>query len=369
MAIFNLSHSALSLDQLFKPSSPALVGADIGSSSVKMVELVKLGKGQFRLLRYAIEPLPQAALVDGDIANLDMVITALRQCHKKLGSNIKNLALALPIANIITKTVIIPSTDSQNELDAEVERAAHEYIPFSIDEVNLDYQVLGSAQNHTDDIEIFIAATRRDHVDDLVAVVEGAGLKPIIIEIDQHVNRIAYELIEAALPNHGRNLNIAIAHIGASAMTVQFFRDGQLLNSLDNPIGGSHLSGLISKTYGLSYTEAEQAKRKRKGLPDNYINNVLQPFMDGVLNELERSISYLYSNTSTQNIDRIILTGGCTSLEGLGQYIAEHTGISTAIGNPFRDMKSSKYIDTQKLLIDAPLLITACGLALRGFDA
>lgn len=209
---FSLNFAAI--EALFKPKMPPLIGADISSSAVKMVEIVDAGKGAYRLERYAIEPLPTESVVEGNINNLDAVIEAVKRCHKRLGSNFKNLALALPNAAVISKKILLPAGQNDDDLEGDVEREANQYIPFSLDEVNLDYQVVGPAPNSPEDIEVLIAASRKDKIEDRVAVAEGAGLKALVMDVDLFAAQSAFELIEATMPERGRDLNIAVVDIG-----------------------------------------------------------------------------------------------------------------------------------------------------------
>ena len=136
------------LERLFKPKAPPLIGVDLSSSAIKMVELGEAGKGLYRLERYAIEPMPRDSVLDSNINNLEAVSDALKRCHKRLGSNIRNLALALPNAAVISKKILVPAGQSEEELELQVASEANQYIPFSLDKVNLDIQVLGPAPNN-----------------------------------------------------------------------------------------------------------------------------------------------------------------------------------------------------------------------------
>src|SRR4026209_2561618 len=172
------------LERLFKPKAPPLIGADLSSASIKMVELSETAKGKYRIERYAIEPLPRDSVVDGNINNLDAVADALKRCHKRLGTNIRNLALALPNAAVISKRILVPAGQTEEELEVQVETEANQYIPFSLDEVNLDFQVLGPAPNNPEDVEVLIAASRKEKIEDRIAAAESAGLKPLVMDVD-----------------------------------------------------------------------------------------------------------------------------------------------------------------------------------------
>ena len=180
------------LESLFKAKMPPLIGADISSSAIKMVEIESAGKGMYRIERYAIEPLPKDSLLEGNINNLDAVSDAVKRCHKRLGSNIKNIALALPNAAVISKKILVPGGQNEDDLALQVETEANQYIPFAIEEVNLDFQVLGPAPNNPEDIEVLIAASRKDKIIDRVAVAEAAGLKAAVMDVDVFAAQTAF---------------------------------------------------------------------------------------------------------------------------------------------------------------------------------
>src|SRR5512132_3577001 len=185
---------------LFKTKAPALIGIDIASTSLKLVELSEAGKGAYRLERYAIEALPKDCVTDGNIANLDQVSDALKRGWKRLGSRNRNVALALPSAMVITKKIIVPSGQKEEELELTVEAEANQYIPFALDEVNLDFQILGPAPNNPDEVEILIAASRKEKVEDRVAIAEAAGLKPRVMDVESYATQDAFQIIAPSLP-------------------------------------------------------------------------------------------------------------------------------------------------------------------------
>ena len=362
---FSINFDAI--EGLFKPKMPPLIGADISSSAVKMVEIADAGKGVYRLEKYAIEPLPSESVVEGNINNLDAVIEAVKRCHKRLGSNFKNLALALPNAAVISKKELVPAGQSEDDLEMDVERAANEYIPFAIEEVNLDYQVLGPAPNSAEDVEVLIAASRKDKIEDRVAVAEGAGLKALVMDVDLFAAQSAFELIEAGMPERGRDLNIAVVDIGASMMNVNVLRNDQSVYMREQPFGGVQLTQEIQNKFGLSAEEAEAAKRAG-GLPENYESEVLQPFMDTLGQEIARAIQFFFSSTQFNKIDHIVLCGGCAAIPGMDDAVAKRTQVETSVANPFAGMSLSNRIREKSLKQDAPSLMVACGLAMRRFD-
>jgi type IV pilus assembly protein PilM len=359
--------SLAALEGLFKPKMPPLIGADISSSSVKMVEITTAGKGMYRVERYAIEPLPKDSVVEGNINNLDAVSDAVKRCHKRLGSNIKNLALALPNAAVISKKILVPAGQTEDDLEMQVETEANQYIPFAIEEVNLDFQVLGPAPNSADDIEVLIAASRKEKIIDRVAVAESAGLKAAVMDVDVLAAQTAFELIESQFPEGGKDQNIAMVDVGASVMAVNVLRNDQSIYMREQPFGGNQLTQEIQNKFGLSPEEAEAAKRAG-GLPDNYEADVLQPYMDMLGLEVARALQFFFTSTQHNQIHHIVLSGGSAAIPGVDEAVSKRVQVNTIIANPFVNMQVSGKIKAKSLTQDAPSLMVACGLAMRRFD-
>lgn len=349
-----------------KPKSPPLIGVDISTSAVKMVELSDAGKNM-TVERYVIEALPKDAVSDGNIVNLEAVSEAVKRAHRNLGTRVKNVALALPAAAVITKKITVPAGQTESELETQVETEANQYIPFALDEVNLDFQVVGPSAATPDEIEILIAASRKEKVEDRVAAVESAGLKALVVDVESFAAQAAFELIERQLPNNGAEQTVALVDVGAAMMHINVIRDGQQVYSREQPFGGNQLTTDIQRKFSLSTEEAEAAKRNG-GLPDNYEPEVLQPFMDSLALEISRALQFFFTSTQYNSVDHILLAGGCSVIQGLDEVVASRTQVSTMIANPFLNMTQSSRIKTRQLLLDAPSLLIACGLALRRFD-
>lgn len=355
------------LERLFKPKAPPLIGADLSSASIKMVELSESGKGQYRVERYAIEPLPRDSVVDGNINNLDAVSDALKRCHKRLGTSIKNLALALPNAAVISKRILVPAGQTEEELELQVETEANQYIPFSLDEVNLDFQVLGPASNSPEDVEVLIAASRKEKIEDRVAAAEAAGLKATVMDVDLYAAQSAFELMAIGSAEEEKDQNIAIVDVGATITTVNVLRNGQSIYLREQPFGGNELTLEIQNKFGLSADEAETAKRDG-GLPEEYEAEVLEPFVDKMGLEIARALHFFFSSTPHNQVRQVVLSGGCAAIPAVDAAITRRTQVPTVIANPFVKMEVSSKIRAKNLAQDAPSLMVACGLALRRFD-
>jgi len=363
----NFSFDLSALEGLFKAKMLPLIGVDISSSAIKMVEIDEASKGIYRVERYAIEPLPKDSVVEGNINNLDAVSDALKRCHKRLGSNIKNLALALPNAAVISKKIMVPAGQTEDDLELQVETEANQYIPFALDEVNLDFQVLGPAANSPDDIEVLIAASRKEKIIDRLAVAESAGLKATVMDVDLFAAQAAFELIESQFPDRGKDQNIAVVDVGSSIMGVNVLRNDQSIYMREQPFGGNQLTQEIQNKFGLSPEEAEAAKRAG-GLPENYESDVLQPFMDMMGLEVARALQFFFTSTQHNQIHHIVLSGGYAAIPATEETVSKRVQINTIIANPFVNMQLSSKIRPKSLTQDAPSLMVACGLAMRRFD-
>src|SRR5215467_2364593 len=349
-------------------TAPPLIGVDISSSALKLVELSESGKGVYRLERYALEPLAKDVVTDGNIANLDQVADALRRAHKRLGTRNRNVALALPAAMVITKKIIVPAGQSEDELELQVEAEANQYIPFALDEVNLDFQILGPASNSPEDVEVLIAASRKEKVEDRVAVAEVGGLKAVVMDIDSFAAQTAFELMETQLPDGGRDQVIALVDVGASMMNINVLRNNQSVYMREQPFGGNQLTQEIQRHYNLSPEEAEAAKRNG-GLPETFETEVLNPFMETLALEVTRALQFFYTSTQFNQVNHIFLSGGCATIPGLDQVVAKRAEVNALIANPFASMGISPKIKQRQLTQDAPALVVATGLAMRRFDA
>jgi type IV pilus assembly protein PilM len=352
---------------IFSPKAPPLFGLDISSSSVKMLEIVEAGKGAYRVERYVIEPLPRDATVDGNISNLESVVETVKRGYKRLGTRAKHVAMAVPTGAVITKKIIVPASLRENELEIQVESEANQYIPFALEEVNLDFQVVGPSPNSPEEQEVMIAATRKEKVEDRVAVAESAGLKAAVMDIEAFAQQSALELVIKQLPGAGKDLNVAIVDVGANVMNVSVMRNDQSIYTREQAFGGNQLTQDIVARYGMSAEEAENAKRTG-GLPDDFETEVLRPFMENLSMEVQRALQFFFTSTQYHSVEQILLAGGSAVIPGMDEVVHTRTQVPTMVANPFATMQASPRIQLKKLMVDAPSLIVACGLAMRRFD-
>lgn len=358
---------ALDLGFLVGKKNSPLIGLDISTSGVKLVELSDAGKNEFRLERFASEPLPRGAVIDGNIENIEQVAEAIRRVWKKSGTRARYVALGMPPASVITKKIILPGGLTEDELEVQVESEANQYIPFALDEVSLDFDVIGPAQNAPEDVEVLLAATRKEKVEDRVAVAEAAGLKPTVMDIESYAARAAIDRITTQLPKGGQGQIVALFQIGAQVTHFSVLLDGQTIYEREQPFGGNQLTQDVVRAYGLSFEEAE-AKKKVNDLPDGYEKELLAPFLDNAAVEVTRAIQFFFTSTPFTHIDQIFLAGGCANIGGMVELVADRTKISTSVVSPFKGMQVAPNIREKQLRTEAPAYLVACGLAMRRFD-
>ena len=316
--------------------------------------------------RCAIEPLERGWITDGNIEKFDEVADALRRLVKKSGTRTRNVALALPPSAVITKKISLPGGMSEQELEVQVESEASQYIPFSLDEVSLDFCVIGPNQNSPDDVDVLLAASRREKVQDRQGLAEAAGLKTTIIDIESYASRLAASRLIEALPNQGKDALVALFEVGALITSMQVMRNDEVLYERDQAFGGAQLTQLIVRQYGFSLEEAESKKRSGD-LPDDYEVAVLSPFVESMAQEIGRALQYFFSSTPHHKVDHILLAGGSAPLPGLTESVSKQSGFACAVVNPFEGMEVGSAVRMKKMAREAPSYLTSCGLAMRRF--
>ena len=356
----------MSSGSLFKRQAAPLLGIDISSSSAKLVELGRNKNGQWVLERCAIEPLERGWIVDGNVEKFDEVAEAVRRLVKKSGARAKQVALALPSSAVITKKIVLPEGLSELELEVQVESEASQYIPFSLDEVSLDFCVIGPSAGSPGDVEVLIAASRREKVQDRQGLAEAAGLKPVVLDIESYAARLAAARLLETLPAQGVGAVVALFKIGGAASGLQVIRNDEVLYEREQAFGGGQLTQLIVRQYGFSPEEAETKKRHAE-LPDDYDTAVLRPFVDNMAAEVVRALQFFFTSTPYNRVDHVMLAGGSASLPGLAEAVARQSGFACSLANPFEGMEVGSSVRAKKAVQQSASYLTACGLAMRRF--
>ena len=354
------------LDALLGRKHPAVIGLDISSSSVKLVELDQTPSGEFVLERFASEPFEKGWITDGQIEKFDEVAEAVRRVLAKSGTKTRQVVMAMPQSAVITKKIMLPAGLREEEMELQVESEANKYIPFSLDEVSLDFCVIGPSPTSAGDVEVLIAASRKDRVQDRQGLAEAAGLKPMVLDIESHASRMAMSRVVSALPNEGRDALVALFEIGANTTSLKVLRDDEMLYDRDQAFGGSQLTKLISRQYGFSFEEAE-AKKLTGDLPEDYETAILSPFVDSLSQEIGRALQYFFTSTPHHKVHYVMLAGGTATLPGLKERVTDLTGFASSVVNPFENMQLGSAVRENRVRREAPSYLTACGLAMRRF--
>lgn len=349
---------------LERKAKPVL-GLDISSTSIKLLELSRQGD-RYRVESYAVKALPPNAVVEKNINEVDAVADVLKGLVQQSKSKVKDCAVAVAGSAVITKLIEMPSGMNDDVLETQISLEADQYIPYPLEEVAIDFEVQGESDSNPDQIEVLLAACRRENVDLRVAALEAADLKPKVVDVEAYTMERAFELVAEQLEDQDDQV-VAVLDIGATMTTLSVLVGSKTVYTREQLFGGKQLTEEIQRRYGLSVEEAGLAK-KQGGLPDDYDEEVLEPFKDAVVQQVTRSLQFFFSSSQYNDVDHIILAGGVASLEGLCELIGEKLGTEVSVANPFANMSVAPRVNAVALKNDAPALMIAAGLAMRSFD-
>lgn len=351
---------------LIKKKSNTLLGIDISSTTVKLLELSRSGN-RYKVEAYAVEPLPPSAVVEKNIVELEGVGQALEKVLARSRTSLKQTAVAVAGSAVITKIIEMDAGLDDAEMEEQIKLEADQYIPYPLDEVAIDFEVQGPSARNPDRVEVLLAACRRENVDIREAALALAGLDVKIVEVEAYAMERACELVIGQLDSGDQSPTIAVIDIGATMMTLSVLSKGRIIYTREQLFGGKQLTDEIQRRYGLSQEEAGLAK-KQGGLPDDYETEVLGPFKDAVVQQVSRSLQFFFAGGQYNDVDYILLAGGTASIPALDQLVQQKLGTTTLVANPFANMTLSNKVNAVALSNDAPALMIACGLAMRSFD-
>ena len=350
---------------LSKRKHSHVLGIDISSTTIKLIELSRAGE-RYRVDGYAVAPLPQDAVVEKNIANVDEVAAALRTVVAQAKTKTKLACTAVAGSSVITKVVPMPAGLREDDLEIQLTLEADQYIPYPLDEVAIDFEVQGEIASNPDQVDVLLAACRREAIDAHTEVLELAGLTPKIVDVEGYALERAYDLMRAqkGIPE---NAIVAIADIGATMTTLSVLREGRVVYTREQLFGGKQLTDEIMRRYGLPLAEAGLAK-KQGGLPEDYQTDVLEPFRDAVAQQVARSLQFFFSSSDFNRVDAVILGGGVAAMEGLPDLVQQRLNTEVFTADPFAGMTTASGVDAVALKADATAMMIAVGLALRSFD-
>ena len=353
------------LGLLGKRKATQVLGLDVSSTTVKLLELSYSGD-RYRVESYAVSSLPQDAVIEKNVNDVDGVANAIRTVVAQSRTKLKNVAAAVAGSSVITKMIDMPEGLSEDDMETQLTLEADQYIPYPLEEVAIDFEIQGPSPERDNQVEVLLAACRRETIDARVEAIESAELSSKIMDVEAYAMERAFFLLQNQL-SLDADSTVAVVDIGATMTTLSVLNNAQTIYTREQLFGGKQLTDEIMRRYGLPLEEAGLAK-KQGGLPDDYEPEVLEPFKDAVVQQVARSLQFFFSSSQYNDVDQIILAGGVASMEGLEELVQEKLGTPTAVANPFADMSISSRVNAVALSSDAPAMMIACGLALRSFD-
>lgn len=355
----------MSLLELFSKKQKPVLGLDISSTAVKMLEISKHGSG-YRVENYSVKPLPPSVVVEKNITDVEAVAQVVKAVVQASRTKLKDAAVAVAGSAVITKLIEMPADLNEDAMETQISLEADQYIPYPLDEVALDFDIQGPSSKNPDQVEVLLAACRRENVDMRQSLLEIAGLIPKIVDVEAYTMERAFQLVREQLEDQDEQV-VAVVDVGSTMTTLSVLVDGKTIYTREQLFGGKQLTEEIQRRYGLSADEAGLAKMQG-GLPDDYEPEVLEPFKDAVVQQVTRSLQFFFSSSQYNDVDHIVLAGGVASSEGLANLIEEKLGTSTTVADPFMNMSVASRVNSTALANDAPSLMIAVGLALRSFD-
>lgn len=350
--------------RLFRKQNKYLIGVDISSTSVKILELSKKND-RYWVESYGLSPLFEGSVVEKNILNPEAVAEALERAMHIANPSLSRVAVAVPTSMVIHKIIEMEADMTDEEREVQIRLDAEQYIPYPLEEVSLDFDLIeGEAKANR--VDVLLAATRTENIDTRLEVLELAGLHAKVVDVESFALERAFAVFADYMPV-GVN-TVAVLDIGHTMTTLSVLHQGKTIYTREHLFGGKQLTQDVQNRYGLSYEEAGRAKKDRL-LPDDYETQVLTPFMETVVQQAARSLQFFFSSTPYHQIDHLILAGGNANIAGLSHLLEQKLGYRVTIANPFLQMGFSSQIDIKKIENDAPSLMVACGLALRRFES
>jgi len=344
---------------LFRKSKN-LVGLDIGSSAVKLVELKDAKGGGYRLVKTGIEPLSPEAIVDGAIMDASLVVDTVNRVISSLNVRNNDFATSLSGHSVIIKKISLPTMSSE-ELAESIRWEAEQYVPFDINDVNLDYVVL---EPGGETMDVLLVAVKKDKIGDYTSVITQAGKTPALVDVDAFAVQNAYEVNYPVEP--GRV--VALVNIGASVTNVNVLSGANTIFWRDISFGGNQYTDAIQKQLSLGFEQADTLK-KGEGSGEHSLQEILpilRSVSDDLAQELQKTFDFFGATTSTEKIDQLFIAGGCSRIVNLDRQLKDRFGMPVEIMNPFRQIDvSGSAASAEWLNENAPTLTVAVGLAVR----
>ncbi|MBI5073613.1 MAG: type IV pilus assembly protein PilM [Nitrospirae bacterium] len=342
-------------------SAKGSVGLDIGSSYVKAVKLKEL-KGGYELELCHLHSLPPELIVDGSIIDSLRLVDSLKEMLKAAGIKSQNVAISISgHSSVIIKRISLPEM-SEEELSESIKFEAEQYVPFDIEDVNLDFQIIGP-KDEPGQMDVILVAVKKDIINEYIQVVKEAGLTPVVVDIDSFALENMYGINYEIEPGK----NVALLNIGASTINMSILKGGISVFTRDSSLGSNLHTEALQREFNISYEVAEKLKRGEpvENVSPEDANAVIESASEEILSEISRSFDYYRSTTVHEDIAEVILSGGCGLIKNFASMITERSGIETKIAEPFKNIRIPKKLDAGYIEEIAPMMAVAVGLALR----
>ena len=336
------------------------VGIDIGSSSVKLVQLKKV-KGAFHLVNLGVLPLPAEAIVDNTIMDSSSIVETIKQLMQSLRINAGDAVSSISGNSVIIRKIVLPAMASE-ELEEQIQWEAEQYIPFDLNDVNIDFQILGPDENDPSKMLVLLVASKKENVNDYVSVFNESGLKLAVMDVDAFALQNAFESNYDVFPEEV----IGLVNIGANIMNLNVVKNGSSLFTRDVQLGGSLYTEEIQKQFGISTEEAEQIKISGNCQDPDRLLELITRLNDTMALEMRRSLDFYNSTAGEGKIAKIFLSGGGAKIAQLTEAVSGRLGVPVEILNPFKKLDHDNNAFEPELLAEiAPLMTIAMGLATR----
>jgi type IV pilus assembly protein PilM len=342
-----------------------LLGLDIGSQSIKMVDIAKTRNG-YVLKSLGLGLIPSECIVDKDIMDSETVVDTIKNLRENLKIRTRGTATAISGHSVIVKKAELPLM-SEAELRQTLLIEAEQYIPFDINDVYLDSFILGESLERSDMMDVLFVAAKRELVDDYASAVRNAGLKPMLMDIDVFSLETMYEVNYPDAPES----IVALVDAGASMININVLKDGMSIFARDISMGGRQLTERIQREFGVSYERAENIKAGAniEGIDLEKINYIFKMAAETYVQEIRRTLDFFLSTMVNENIEKIYLSGGSGRIPGLINLLEKQMEIPVELVNPFNSIKwDDRVFDPEYMAYIAPQMAVAVGLALRRAD-
>ncbi|UCD71845.1 MAG: type IV pilus assembly protein PilM [Syntrophobacterales bacterium] len=339
-----------------------VVGLDIGSSSIKLLELAEM-KGGYQVRNFGVAPLPPEAIVDGALMDSVTIVDSIRGLANALRIKTKDVVTSVSGHSVIVKKINIP-TMTEDELEESIQWEAERYIPFDINDVNIDFQILGPTEGSEELMDMILVAAKKDIINDYLSVIIEAGFNPVIVDIDAFALE---NMFEANYPV-ARDEVVALANIGASVTNINILRRGISSFTRDIFTGGNAITEEIQRQLNVDFDEAENLKlgNRMDETSQKVVQEVLKSALNSLATEITKSLDFFRSTSSQEKVDKLVLSGGCAKINAIENVIGQQANIPVEIANPFKEIDCSKRdLDVDYLTEMEPIMAVSVGLALR----